>query len=189
MKDWEKMLNRCLKSIEMQTFTDYEVILMKVGSMPETSNRVIEAAQGELIKVLYMDDYFTHGYALQEIITGFTPETQWLVSGCLHDTGNGNLSNYHEPKYSDDIWTGNNAIGSPSVLTMRREGRLLFDASLSWLLDCDLYRRLHDAYGTPAILNTPNVVIGLHEGQTSYLMSTEDKKKELDYLNKKYSHV
>ncbi len=185
MENWQFFLTRCLQSIEAQSFKDYEIILTKAGSMPVNSNRAIEAAHGELIKVLYMDDYLAHGNALQEIVDNFTKESAWLITGCLHDDGTG-PKNYHEPSYNDQIYTGVNTVGSPSVLTLRREGHLLFDTSLSFLLDCDLYKRLHDTYGPPVILNTPNVVIGLHGGQTTNTMSEQAKEAERLYLLEKY---
>ncbi len=185
MDNWQFYLTRCLKSIEAQTFTDYEVVLIKHSTMPVTSNRVIEAATGELVKVLYMDDYLAHGNALQEISDNFTKESNWLISGCLHDDGSG-PTNYHEPKYNDQIYTGVNTVGSPSVLTFRREGCLFFDERLSYLLDCDLYKRLHDTYGPPVILKTPNVVIGIHPGQVSNLMPTAEKNAEYQYIMQKY---
>lgn len=187
MKDWPQMMERCLKSIQAQTFKDYEVILIKHSTMPVTSNRVIESAKGELIKVLYLDDYLAHGNALKEIADGFAENTQWLVTGCLHDTGDGNLINYHEPSYNDQIYTGVNTIGSPSVLTFRREGHLLFDTKLSWLLDVDLYKRLHDLYGPPTIVNSPNVVIGIGQHQTTHILSDEQKQKEHIYLLEKHN--
>lgn len=187
MDNWPTLLTRCLASIEMQSFTDYEIILVKHSTMPVTSNRAIESAKGDLIKVLYMDDYLAHQHSLREIVDAFTPDTKWLVTSCLHDNGKGDPYNYHEPKYTDDIYTGSNGIGSPSVLTMRKEGALLFDDTLSWLLDCDLYKRLHDLHGPPTILNTPNVIIGLHKGQASNLMSDTDKRKEGVYMLEKYN--
>lgn len=185
MENWQFFLTRCLQSIEAQSFKDYEVILTKAGSMPVNSNRAIESAQGELIKVLYMDDYLAHGNALQEIVDNFTKESAWLVTGCLHDNGQ-SVGNYHEPTWNEYLYTGVNTVGSPSVLTLRREGHLLFDTSLSFLLDCDLYKRLHDTYGPPVILNTPNVVIGLHQGQTTNIMSDTAKEAERLYLLEKY---
>lgn len=186
MENWSFFLERCLKSIESQSFTDYEVILVKHSTMPVTSNRAIESAEGELIKILYMDDYFAHGGALQEISDSFTKESNWLVTGCLHDDGT-HVGSYHEPTYNDRIFTGLNTIGSPSVLTLRKESRLLFDTSLSWLLDVDLYKRLHDSFGSPTILNVPNVVIGIHKGQASNTMSDADKLLEHSYLHTKYA--
>lgn len=185
MENWPFFLERCLKSIEAQTFKDYEIILVKHSTMPVTSNRAMESATGELVKILYMDDYFAHGYALQDIVDNFTKESTWLVTGCIHDDGT-NVTNYHTPEYTKDISTGNNKIGSPSVLTYKREGCLLFDTTLSFLLDCDLYKRLHDTYGPPTVLDSPNVVIGLHPGQTTHVMSKEAKLQEFEYLKEKY---
>lgn len=187
LKDWNSFLKRCLESIEIQSFVDYEVILMKVGSMPVTSNRVIESARGELVKILFMDDYFAHKDSLKEIVDNFGENDQWLVTGCEHQR-NGRLSdNPHYPRYTDDISTGNNCIGSPSVLTFRKEGCLLFDENLSYMLDCDLYKRYYDKYGLPKILNDLNVVIGLHDGQVSNLMSEEEKLKEITYTHNKHA--
>ena len=184
MENWERLLLRCLMSIEAQTYKNYEVILIKHSTMPVTSNRTIESATGDLVKILYMDDYLAHGNALQEIVDNIG-DKQWLVTGCLHDDGSG-PKNYHTPKYEDQIYTGVNGIGSPSVLTMRREAVLLFDTNLSWLLDCDLYKRLHDSYGLPVILDTPNVVIGLHPGQASNTMADDKKRDEGLYMLKKH---
>ncbi len=185
MDNWQFFMNRCLSSIENQTFKDYEVVLINHSTMPVTSNRVIESAQGELIKILYVDDYLAHPNSLQEIVDNF--EGNWLVTGCTHDTGNGEQVNYHEPAWNDQLYTGVNSVGSPSVLTMKKEGCLLFDTSLSWLLDCDLYKRLHDQYGPPKIVNTPNVVIGIGQHQTTYKLSDEQKLKEHEYVARKHS--
>lgn len=187
MSNWEFFLKRCLKSIESQTFTDNEVIMTKAGSMPINTNRSIECSKGELIKVLYMDDYLSHNNSLQEISDEFTKSTRWLVTGCSHMSDDWTQpQNYHKPEYTHDILTGNNRIGSPSVLTMRRGMHKYFDENLSYLLDCDLYKRLYDAYSYPTILDTNNVTIGLHQGQTSNLMPLEAKQQELIYLTKKY---
>lgn len=184
---WEYFMMRCLMSIEAQTFKDYEIILIKHSTMPVTSNRAIESAKGDLIKVLYVDDYLAHENSLQEIVDAWTPETKWLVTGCVHDTGDGKHINYHEPKYTKDICTGTNGIGSPSVLTLSREAIALFDTNLSWLLDCELYHRLYTSHGLPTILNTANVVIGIHPQQTSNTMPDDLKQKEQGYLMKKYA--
>lgn len=187
MDNWPVFLSRCLMSIEAQTFKDYEIILMKVDSMPVTSNRIISAAKGELVKLLYMDDMFATANSLQEIVDNFKEDDYWLVTGCLHQKGQEEPSNYHSPSYNEKIYTGVNTIGSPSVLTFRRNGSIDFDEKLSWLLDCDLYKRYFDLYGPPRILDTPNVIIGIGDHQTSNIMSGEQKKKEQNYLMKKYA--
>lgn len=189
MGGWEKHLLRCLKSIEMQSVTDYEIILMKVSTFPITSNRLLSSARGELIKFLCVDDYLAHGESLREISDQFTNEVSWLVTGCLHQKEEETPQNYHSPRYTEDIHAGNNRIGAPSVLTLRREGALLFDENLSWLVDCDLYKRLHTLHGLPQIIDTPNVVIGIHDEQNSNLLPDKLKKDEHYYVMDKYSKV
>lgn len=178
-------LTRALASISIQTFTDYEIILTKEGKMAENTNAAIKKAQGEIVKILYMDDFLAHENSLKMIVEAFDKKTTWLVTGCVHDT-DGNITNPHIPEYTDDIYTGNNGIGSPSVLAFRRKKGLLFDEKLSFLLDCDLYKRYYETFGKPKILDDMNVVIGLHKDQTSNTMSDGEKKEEGIYMLNKY---
>lgn len=186
MENWETYLIRCLLSIEAQSFKDYEVIMTKAGSMPVNTNRAMESAKGEIVKILYMDDYFAHADSLKNIVDSFTVKTTWLATGCLHQELGKEPTAYHSPFYNDSIHEGINSIGSPSVVAIKRECIMNFDEKLSWLLDCDLYKRLHNTYGEPILLDEPNIIIGLHPGQTSNLMSLEDKNKEAEYVRAKY---
>lgn len=186
MKNGEYFLWRSIQAIMNQTFKDYEIVIVQEGSMPVNSNAGIQKARGELIKILYLDDYLAHDEALQHIVDNFGPDDHWLATGCLHQSMDGNPHSPHFPKYSPDLYTGNNTIGSPSVITLRNEGHLLFDENLSFLLDCDLYKRYFDTYGPPKVVNDLDVVIGLHEGQTSNTMPDEEKVKEFTYIKNKY---
>lgn len=185
MDNWQHFLTRCLGSIEKQTFKDYEIILMKVDSMPITSNRVIESAKGEIIKILYMDDYLAHDDALRVIADNFTEDTQWLATGCLHQMGDGIPNTPHYPLWNDEMGKGANSIGSPSVIAIRNQGHLLFDENLSWLLDCDLYTRYYERYGPPKLVNDLNVVMGLGDHQMTNVLTKEQKESEFIYLQNK----
>ena len=180
MTNWQFFLTRCLESIEKQTFKDYEVILTKAGSMPVNTNRAIQCAKGELVKVLYMDDWLDTPYYLAEIYQAFlNPEIDWLITAAV---------NNRHPVWTDDIETGNNKLGSPSALAFRNnfENNLLFDEDLSWLLDCDLYKRMEKRFGKPAILTGVDIGIGIHDGQMTHILTDEQKLKEHNYLNNKY---
>jgi len=184
---WSPLLARCLHSIEKQVFTDYEIILLKYGRAAETQNRLFEMAEGELIKILHADDYFSDQYSLGEIVSNFSTLDYWQVSGCMHS------ENFNEPKYphlarySSDIHTGNNTIGAPSVLTFRNDLGVTFDADLDWLYDVSLYKKLFDQYGPPAILDKFPVTIGLHAGQLTHRVPDERKLSEIQLMRKRYA--
>lgn len=183
MKNGEFFLWRLVNSLTEQTFKDWELIITKDGKMAENTNSGIRRARGELIKVLYMDDYFAHPRALDLIVAAFDSDThkdcQWLISGV--DTN-------PVPYWTDDIETGNNHLGSPSALTFRNhfDDNLLFDERLSWLLDCQLYVRMNEKYGSPIILQDINVNLGIGDHQMTHILTDEEKLKEHELIKQKY---
>ena len=175
MKNGAFFLWRVINSIMEQTLKDYEIVIVKEGLMAENTNAGIRKAKGELVKILYLDDYFAHPNALQDIVDNF--EGEWMITGV--DTN-------PNPYWTNDIFVGNNHLGSPSALTMRKATALLFDERLSWLLDCELYWRMYKKNGSPKILNGVNVNIGVHDGQMTGLMSEDYKYKEQELVKKLY---
>lgn len=178
---------RCINSILSQTYKNYEIIITKEGLMAKNTNAGIKKAKGDIIKILYMDDYLAHPDSLQRIFENW--EGGWLVTGCEHDDGK-TRGNPHLPTWNTDIYKGNNTIGSPSVLAFEKElwsgETMYFDENLSWTLDCDLYQRLYKRYGPPTILNDINVVIGLGEHQTTHQLSDQQKQQEVIYTTQKH---
>ena len=210
MADKYNLFKRCLDSLWNQSFQDFEIVVTdnseddviericdwyKTGisyyrnpikGMAQNTNEAIRRSKGQLIKVLYMDDYLAHNDSLTFIVNTFTKG--WLVTGCLHNY-NGKPQNPHQAMYNDKIYTGNNTIGSPSVLTIENKNPLLFDEKMMWMLDVDYYYHLYQRYGEPTILDDLNVVIGVHEGQATFTMGDERKAWEQDYIMKKYEHA
>lgn len=180
MENGDFFLSRLINSLTIQTFRDFEVVITKQGLMAENTNAGIKKAKGALIKILYMDDMLAHENALKDIVDAFQMyEGEWLITAAQN--------NLH-PRYTDDIEKGNNKLGSPSALTMLADSALLFDEKMSWLLDCDLYKRLHEAYGLPIILDRePGVILGIHEGQMTNILTNEEKLAEYNYMEKKYA--
>src|SRR3990167_3471558 len=205
-------LRQSLNILSRQFFKDFEVIISDnseddeiekvcrdfsglninyfrnlVKGMAPNSNSAIKASRGELIKMLYLDDFLFGEDALFEISRNFATENYWLVTGCVHTIDGENYFNPHYALWNDKIYTGNNTIGSPSVLTVRNDSPLLFDESLTWVLDCDLYYRYYEKYGKPKVVDNLNVVIYQGEHQTSAFLSDEIKQKEYNYLINKYA--
>lgn len=210
MKKGDEFFFRCLESLWNQTFQDFEIIVtdnseddtilnicrfFKTGisyyrnpikGMAQNTNEAIRRSKGELIKILYMDDYLAHTRALHKIVNNF--EGNWLVTACTHiQTGNLYTEKIHYPIYSDDISKGINTIGSPSVLTIKNNNPLFFDEQMTWLLDCDYFYRMYNTYGPPTILKDINVIVGLHPGQMTNTLSDEIKTEEHEYMQNKYN--
>lgn len=179
MKNADSFLKRCTDSISQQTFKDYEVVITKRGSMAANTNRAMGDCKGELIKILFMDDYFADKDVLKDIVDNFKDEDDWMITGC---------DNNPNPYWTDDIQTGNNKLGSPSCLTFRNSpGKILyFDENLSWLLDCDLYRRWYDQSGEPKILPGVYINLGIGDHQHTNILTYEEKVSEYEYMLEKY---
>ena len=186
MKNKDFYLNRCLDSIRSQTFQDYEIVITEDGKMAENTNSAIKKAEGELIKVMAMDDYFFDKDSLKKIVNAF--EGQWLISSCMHDRGDegSGVFHHHKPYYDGKFKKGYNGFGGMSVLTILNDNPQLFDENLSWLIDCDYYERMYNKYGLPVLMEEPTVIVGLHDGQMSNILTLDYKQSEQDYIDKKY---
>lgn len=184
MKDKAYFLKRCLESIHTQTFKDYEIVITERGGMAENTNASILQAQGEYVKILYMDDYFAHDNALQEIVDNLDG-CDWLATGCTHNDGR-RLFNEHLPEWNSEIYV-RNTIGSPSVITFKNDEPILFDTNMTWMLDCDFYERMYARYGRPKLIDDINVVIGVGEHQATSFLSDELKANEHKMMYEKYT--
>lgn len=211
MESGQYFFKRCLESLWKQSYQDFEIIVTdnsddeviedickfyftgikyfrnpKKGMAPNT-NEAIKQSKGDLIKILYMDDFLNHPDSLQDIVDHF--KGYWLVTDCVHYDGT-KFFNHHTPHYNDEIHLGKNTIGSPSVLTIKNilgEEPILFDEKMTWLLDCDVYKRYYERYGDPVVLNDKNVVIGVGDHQATNTMGHEIKAWEHEYIVNKYA--
>jgi len=160
------------------------------GNFTDNTNKAIKRCKGDIIKILFQDDFLRDDRSLEKIDSAFTDEVEWLVTACEHTYDGVNFGRLHVPAYNDKIYTGNNTIGNPSVLSFRRHDDMpLFDERFIWAVDVDLYKRLYDKYGTPTILNEVTVVIRLWERQMTHLISNDRKEAEIALSTRKHEHI
>ena len=159
------------------------------GSSSANINNAIKCATGEVIKVLFQDDYLCDIDCLNLIYERFkNPDVNWVVNGTVHTSDSVHFFDPMVPKYNDEIYLGNNTISSPSVLAIRNKNVLAFDERLSWLMDVDYYKRLFDKYGLPEIVENILVVNRLWDGQISTSQITQSiVDKEVAYMRRKHS--
>ena len=159
------------------------------GNSSANINNAISNSTGEIIKVLFQDDFLFHKRSLSHINKIFSlANISWLVTASCHSLDGKNFERDYYPKYTDDIMEGNNLISSPSVLSFKRSDKqILFDEKLVWLMDCDIYKRLYMKHGEPFYLNVINVVNRTWGGQFNNHIPLQRKMWEIWYGEQKYS--
>lgn len=154
------------------------------GNSSANINNAIKHANGEIIKVLFQDDFLYDKYSLEKQLECF--RGGWLVTACCHYNGKEIYKSLY-PYYHDQIQYGRNTISSPSVLMFENKNIIEFDENLIWLMDVDYYKRLYDKFGLPTICNYISIVNREHKNQVSNTLATEEvQQNELKYIIKKY---
>lgn len=202
-------LRHSLDILKLQTFKDFEIVVSddSVDNVVENlckeygvkysknaiplgisanTNKAMSMAKGKLIKILFMDDFLYNEDSLQYIADNFKGD--WMVTACEHSRDGKTFERKFFPRYNQSIHTGYNTISSPSVLTVKRDGCLYFDETLSWLMDCDYYKRCHKKFGHPTILNTVTVVNRISDNQATNMLSNERKEYEVNLMKEKYDN-
>lgn len=180
----KKFLPRCLKSIEEQDYKNYEVIVTEEGKVGYNLNSGIKKATGDIIKILCHDDYLNGPKSLEEI--AYSWQGGWLVSGCIHNTGDDKLVVEHSPGWNPHIHRGFNTLGGLSIISFENKDPILFNEELEWAIDLDFYKRAFARYGLPTFLMTPNVVIGYGNHQSTNFIPQTQKDMEINLMLQTY---
>ena len=160
------------------------------GNFTDNTNRAMKRCKGDIIKVLFQDDFLWDKYSLEKINDAFVDDVMWLVTSCEHTHDGVNFHRLHKPRYNEKIYTGNNTIGNPSVLSVRRRDDMpFFDERMIWTVDIDYYKRLHDKYGPPLILDETTVAIRLWDKQMTHLIPPQIKQREVALSIKKHEQT
>lgn len=177
-KDFEVVISDHSQNDEIKNICDefqhlFEINYFKNenlrGNGPANTNNAIVNAKGQIIKILFQDDFFFSSLALEKIVEKFViDDTKWVVNGCNHTHDDGKtFSNYMVPAWNDNIPTGTNTISSPSVLSFWKEDSVLFDEDLVMLMDCEMYYQLYKKHGLPTIVPETLITNRMHSHQIS----------------------
>ena len=209
-------LHKNLSSIFMQTEVPYEVVISdhsiddevekaalswkdllnikyfrnsnKIGCISANLNNCMEKCSGDVLDFMLQDDYYFCPWSLKKRIEMLS-SSQWAVTSTLHYSVERDQFYWHLiPEYRSDIYLGFNSIGSPSLLTMKKNS-LTFDENLLMLTDCDYYKQLHDSFGKPNTTSEITVISCIWEGQSQNSISSENKEKEIQIVKDKYEKM
>lgn len=197
-------LNRLLDSIASQSFSDFEIVLSDdspsgvvedllslrtetmdlhywrnphpLGNSSVNQNFAISRATGTFIKVMHQDDFFVSPSSMGAI-------AELVLQGDLPFWGSVGFVKFDEltESFSEPIKPSlNTTLGPPSCVFFKNEPGVtpLFDESLVFCNDHDLYQKLLWKFGMPAIIPEPLVAIGIHSSQVTEKLSRDRVKAE-----------
>ena len=156
------------------------------GNISTNTNNAMKMAEGDIIKILYSDDFILTSNLTEELDKAFTSDVKWAVTGFAHTLDNGRTHyNPKIPVYNDRLLEGINTLSSPSILALRRGINEYFDEKLTMLMDCDMYYRLYKYHGDPVVLKDIHISNREHQSQTQ---RTYDHllPEEIEYLKEKH---
>lgn len=207
-------LDILLLTIEHQSFNDYEIVISdhsknddiynlvssinlpityhrnteNYGNGVSNLNNALKFAKGELIKIMFQDDFFNRLDGLEILDRNFTDDTMWIMTGFTHTEDYKNFERSSIPRWSDSIYKGDNTLGCPSGLTFRNKNIEYFDEKLTMLMDTEYYCRLYYKFGNPKILPELITAIHLHPNQ---ITSRYDGNinEEISYIVNKHTQI
>ena len=156
------------------------------GSSSANLNYALDNCDGDLIKILFQDDFLFHSKSIEKVVEKFSDEIKWLVTSCIHTQNGIDFYRNHTPVWNNNILFGENTISSPSVLTIHKTVKERFDENLLWLMDCEFYYRLFLKFDLPKILHDCSVANRIWGGQVTNDISEILKQQELQYVIKKF---
>ena len=208
----EKFLVQFFSNLVEQTFKDFDVVVSDqspdlhllsivdtfryildikyiqntsgVNSAANNVNNAIKHATGDVVKLLYMDDFFVDQNALAKIAHAFdTNPGKWLIGGYLNcNESRTQFYNAKLPWYGNTYVNGDNSTGNPSNYAVRRECALEMDENLSWVVDGEYFYRSYYHYGPPIMIKDVIVCFRDH-GDSSF---NKDSFRELDAKERQY---
>lgn len=205
-----KFLTQLLNTIDHQTFKDYETVISdhslnddiekslnnrdkikyvrykeNYGNGVSNINNALKHANGEIIKIMFQDDFFFSNNSLEKIDSAFNQGCNWLVSACNHSNDGLNFYRDFYPQWNDKLLYGINTISSPSVISFKNNDLLFFDDKLTMLMDVEYYHQLFLKHGYPCFLQEVLITNRTHEFQISSRYD-KDINEEITYIKNKY---
>jgi glycosyltransferase involved in cell wall biosynthesis len=155
-------------------------------------NFATKHATGDIIKLLYMDDFFVTNHALEKINHAFnTNPGQWLICGFTHcNEDKSTCFDTRLPSYPNKYVNGDNTTGNPSTYAVRRESLIPMDENLLWVVDGEYFYRSYHYYGDPIIIN--DILVCFREHTSSAFRDPNLNRLEREerlYCTEKYNKM
>jgi glycosyltransferase involved in cell wall biosynthesis len=148
-------------------------------------NNAVRYATGDIVKLLYMDDFFIDPFALHKINQSFddNPDGKWFISGFTHSNEDRTkIFDTRKPSYDNKYVNGDNTTGNPSNYAVRRYCAIEMDDDLLWIVDGEYFYRSYYYHGDPIMIDDVLVCFREH-GSSAF---RDPKFQELDAKERQY---
>jgi hypothetical protein len=157
----------------LETFNKFfpvKFIKNKSTSTSSNLNLLVPYSSGSIVKILFQDDFLISNTAL-EITNHIFLETNTIWAACMsrnYNNQNGEYTRNVNPKFRNKLAKGINSIGSPSVVSFKKNYYLPFNENLVWMLDCEWYLQMQHRFGNPYIIKNFQIANRLHQYQATH---------------------
>jgi glycosyltransferase involved in cell wall biosynthesis len=196
-------LKRLLDSISVQTFKDFQVIVTDDSpgdevkelcesyrpsfsllyhknqtpkGTPENWNEAIRLANGQWIKLMHDDDWFSSANSLQSFVNIAMKDPQASFIFCAYQNvyegtdrvEQVRVNSFRMKKLLAERTTlfASNVIGPPSVTMVRYDQTISYDKRMKWLVDIDFYTRYLNQTA-PVYIDEMLINVGINENQVT----------------------
>lgn len=160
----------------------------KSSSTSSNLNFLVPQSAGSIVKILFQDDFFISKTALE--MTQYIFEKSnvtWAVCASRnYDDETGKYIREVNPKFRRRLAKGINTIGSPSVVSFKKDCFLPFNKNLVWMLDCEWYLQMQHRFGNPFVFNAFQIANRLHRYQATH-KAKHKLNSELAIVNELHS--
>ena len=178
----EECKNHSDPDIEI-VYTRYE---KKRGSPAANWNNAVSFANGEMLRILAMDDYLAYPDAIKDSMKYIeeNPQHKWFVSYQYNEKDDKRIE--WEPQWNNNIII-ENTISGPSTVMINKAmyDHIKMDPNFILHLDTDWYYRIYEKYGKPGIIPHRTWVNSIHDDQLSYTLYNR-YNLEIAMLRQKY---
>ena len=160
-------------------------------SASDNLNVAIAACTGRYVKILFQDDFLYGEDSLEKLVAAIeqNPDAAWFACGNQqYDGETFNGERYPHLSNPQALIEGNNQIGSPSVICLRKDENMIqFKDEFLWLMDVQFYYEMYMRYGLPVFIDSALVAIRTGAHQLTETLTDERKEREHILLKQQYS--
>ena len=219
-------VQRLLNSIKEQSFKNFEVLIadnseeneieilaatykndfpnlyykknIPAVGMAENHNEATKMANGEWVKIMHSDDWFTNAESLQMFADAalIHYECNFIFAGCNEITLDKFTSQQHLPNneqvalLQNNVYSlfNNNIIGHPSTMMHKNTRDIFYDNNFKWVVDVDFYIRYLNKYNNFYFIDRSLINIGIDSLQESASCYKNPSVEIPEYFNLLVKH-